>query len=454
MVGRLARGRGVGLGLGVLCMCWSGEGWANPRWQLVFSEVNTGNLVAGLSAVSGTHAWAVGITTQSSSQTPAGWRTTDGVNWGPMMLPAGGGGALEFTVPTQLAFLDVNTGWMSGVRFSPAGGERYLIWRTTTGGMSWDEIREAPHEVGHIQTTSDWGMFAVSGPTLLRTLDGATFEEVEPVLPSGMELESVHMFSAQCGFLLAAPSDGTMGTAVLWTSDGGESWETRSENREYRLRRTWFVSPRLGWASGERSDRGILAKTTDGGETWTTLNAPDHPPLLGQTAVATSCEDVKFFDDKRGVALCLACMGGCDPEEEGAQPSYLTILVRTNDGGATWEMDGDYEAEMSAPPFPEMSKVSGMFAMSFPDPNNGFMAGQNNLILRYTADNPEPAAWAPPSCVTGEGGSGPDGGGDEEAGGEGAGESGCGCRTGGGSLTWLAGMGIGLMVLGMRRRLG
>jgi hypothetical protein len=38
---------------------------------------------------------------------------------------------MQYTIPTQVAFLDANTGWMSGMRVAPMTGQENLIWRTT-----------------------------------------------------------------------------------------------------------------------------------------------------------------------------------------------------------------------------------------------------------------------------------------------------------------------------------
>lgn len=453
----------VALALGASAMLGTEASFAAETWELVFSEVNNGNMVYDLFALNPTTAWAVGITTQGSSQSPTGWKT-NGQGWFPMALPVGTGGPTEFTIATQIAFLDDNTGWMSGTRVSLAGGQHNLIWRTTTGGMSWDELQEAPDFIEHLQTTPDWAMFAVGGTTLVRTVDGVSFEQLQPPVPSGMELVGLRMFSKDCGYIIASTaSDSTdLGSAVLFTGDGGQSWDSRFETREYRLKRAYFVSEAVGWAVGSRGLEGVLAKTTDGGKSWTTSKAPDHPPFFNQVAPVTSCEDVRFFDDQRGVALCLCCTGDCEGGEE-AKPSYLTMFLRTADGGQTWVMDPDYEAKMSAPPFPELSKASGMLTMSFPDPNNGFMGGQNNLILRYRALDPEPEGWPPPECgsggsgggTSGSGGSGGSGGSSSGASdqADGGSDSGCGCRMGAApsvSSAWV----LGLLALAWIRRVG
>jgi MYXO-CTERM domain-containing protein len=142
---------------------------------------------------------------------------------------------------------------------------------------------------------------------------------------------------------------------------------------------------------------------------------------------------VRFFDDKRGVAACLACTGGC--EADAGNPTFLTAFMRTEDGGASWAMDPDYEGTMTAPPFGAMAKYSGMLSLAFPNPNAGFLAGQNNLVLRYTADAPEPDGWGQATCSGAGGGAGAGGGGSGGKSGvapnfDDSGSSGCGCRTG------------------------
>jgi MYXO-CTERM domain-containing protein len=446
----------VALSIGAASLLTAGAASAKPNWQLVFNEPNQGNAILDMSAIDATHAWAVGISTEGSNQTPKGWVTSDGVSWTTIPLPAGGGGAMEFTIVSQVAFVDQNAGWMAGARVSMQG-QVNLLWRSTTGGMSWDEMHQTPDMLDQIQVTSDWALFGVGANTVLRSPDGGQFLESSPSRPSGMDLVGVHMLTKDCGYLLAAPSadSGAMGSAILWTGDGGETWETRSESREFRLERAWFVSANLGWAVGVRNDQGIIAKTTDGGRTWSVAAAPNHTPVMNQPdeVPVTECKRVRFFDDKRGVALCLCCTGGCDGVE-GEDPSYVTAFLRTEDGGGSWAMDPDYEPVMQAPPFGAMMKFSGMFAMAFPDPNTGYLGGQNNLILRYTAAAPEAAGWDPPGCQ-GSGGSGNGGsgtGGSSAGSADGDSDSGCGCRTGATAPRGLLAVALPLVLAWLARR--
>jgi MYXO-CTERM domain-containing protein len=184
----------------------------------------------------------------------------------------------------------------------------------------------------------------------------------------------------------------------------------------------------------DRQGRGVIARSVDGGRNWVVTAMPDHPAGGGGSPVpVTDCSAVRFFDNVRGVALCTACSGGCDQDA----PSLLTVLVWSSDGGQNWTMDPDYEPLMSAGPFGALAKFSGMVSLAFPDPNSGFITGQNNLVLRYTAAQPEPAQWGPASCDPSAGGSGSGGSGASAHGtgaaaagdsaSDGEAESGCGC---------------------------
>ena len=415
---------GVALAAGLLVA--ASQARAKTSWQLVYHEPNQGNSLLGLAAVDATHAWAVGISQQMGSTSPVGIRTIDGVTWSPMSLPTGGGGPLDLTLFTHLAFSDDQRGWMFGMRLV-IPSEEAVLWHTDSGGASWTEVTVASEMMEQLQALPTGQLFAAGGATVVRADGGLPPTEVAVAVPGGLSLTGIFMLNADCGYLVATTVEGAGAaqSAVLWSADGGQSWQVRAQDLGYRLRRAWFVSAELGWAAGtDRQGAGLVARTTDGGHSWSTTAMPDHPPAIGADPVpVTDCWDVRFFDDARGLALCLACTGNCQSEEE--QPSYLTVFARTSDGGQSWQMDPDYEPQMNAPPFGAMMRFSGMFTMAFAEPNAGYLAGQNNLILRYLADEPEPAGWDTPSC---ESGSGPDpdgagGNGSSRAGADG----GCGC---------------------------
>jgi hypothetical protein len=274
------------------------------------------------------------------------------------------------------------------------------------------------------------------------------------------------MLNPTCGWIVggwdydpedhATYSDG----AVWYTDDGGATWTLRASGLSYHLERAHFLAGDLGFAVGANADRGVIARTADGGITWTELTVPDHPALPEVCMVGSCIDDpqpisamsrVRFWDPARGIALGLACTASeCDPTDSAT--TYLTSFLRTYDGGATWTHDADYEAAM--PDISIVFDIPGVFAkkvsMAFPDPNHGFLGGQHNTILRYRADDPEELPGiAMPACdsTADDGNGGIDGDGDG---------SGC-CQTGSNAAReasfWALLAALGL-VAGRRRKRG
>lgn len=382
--------------------CMSGDANAKKSWELLYDTVGDGNVIFSMSAVDEQHVWALGMEDQGSQTTPLGLRTSDGRSFGRMSLPSAGGGQFEITIFFAVAFADTQNGWIFSSTFSMMG-EEHTLWKSTNGGMSWSEDYEPSESIFKMQALSTGELFAVGEDMLLVSTAGGGYSEIAIPVPAGHSLQDIFMFNAECGYAVSStsPEDGPVTGAVLWTSDGGLTWETRAQGMPYRLGGISFVTADLGWVAAKGSDAGYILKTTDGGRNWTPQSQPDHDnPVFGSgTSPVTECDDVRFFDDMRGVALCLACTGNCEPEDED-KPSYYTVLSWTSDGGSSWEMDPDYEEHMDAGPFGDLVRASGMFAMAFPSPNVGFMAGEHNLVLGYKADSPEEPGWPRPDCET------------------------------------------------------
>ena len=409
---------------------------AKTTWTVVYSNPNQDNLILNIDAVDGQTAWAVGVDSGTGNTTPIGIRTTDGINWSPMTLPQVGGGPMDLAIFTLLAFSDSSSGFMAGIQVSIQGEQAHL-WKTGDGGGSWNEVFLPADPLEQIQALPSGQFFGGGGSTVVLSDDGQSFVEVNPSLPQDTAIQGIHMLNPDCGYLAAAtdPEAGPLLSAVLWSGDGGRTWEVRAQDLPGMIRRIWFASADRGWAVGwqgaSAAQRGLLASTSDGGRTFAPATLPDHPPMMGGDPVpVSSCEEVRFFDESRGITTCMACSGGCDTD----QPTLLTVFARTYDGGQTWEMDPDYEEGMAVPPFGEMMKASGLRTMAFPEPNAGFLAGDNQFILRYVADDPEQPA-APPATCSGSNtnnntNNNTNGNGNGSAGANDGALYGCGCRAG------------------------
>ena len=94
-------------------------------------------------------------------------------------------------------------------------------------------------------------------------------------------------------------------------------WESVSYNQDLELASVYFVTPKVGWVSGQG---GTILKTVDAGAHWT-------PQLGGDPASAAAIiRDLRFVDQRHGFAV--QSNGGSDP-----------ALLRTVDG-QTWRASG------------------------------------------------------------------------------------------------------------------
>jgi len=143
----------------------------------------------------------------------------------------------------------------------------------------------------------------------------------------------------------------------LWfTEESGKTWKKLSEqikpdkNLEPEttiglLLRVWFLNEKHGFGVGLQK---TIVETMDGGRTWNPIAAAAAP--AGNPAY-TAYTKIVFADAKRGVIV-----GGSQPPRNGegmlgSMPAWmdperaskrkqvptLTLLMQTNDGGATWE---------------------------------------------------------------------------------------------------------------------
>ena len=72
-------------------------------------------------------------------------------------------------------------------------------------------------------------------------------------------LRDVHFANSDEGWIVGEDAD------VLYTNNGGKTWERYEYISEFPLSGIWFVSNRRGWTVGA-NDRILF--TEDGGETW------------------------------------------------------------------------------------------------------------------------------------------------------------------------------------------
>lgn len=117
--------------------------------------------------------------------------------------------------------------------------------------------------------------------------------------PTANTLLAVKFITPQKGWVV-----GEKGT-ILYTEDGGDTWEAQESGTEEDLKSVAFVNEKQGWAVG---NRGVIIHTEDGGKTW-----------KPQGDIKIPLHKVFFVTEKEGWA------GG----DHGT-------LLHTIDGGQNW----------------------------------------------------------------------------------------------------------------------
>src|SRR5712691_8603873 len=97
------------------------------------------------------------------------------------------------------------------------------------------------------------------------------------------------------------------------------SWTRQRSGTMAWLHAVYFLDQNHGWVAGAR---GTLLETTDGGQTWTKAHPPTEDTL----------RDVYFANDHDG---CLVCERDVFKLKTNDEPR--SYLLKTNDGGLTWQ---------------------------------------------------------------------------------------------------------------------
>lgn len=168
-------------------------------------------------------------------------------------------------------------------------------------------------------------------------------------------------------------------------------WESVSYNQDLELASVYFVTPRVGWVSGQG---GTILKTVDAGAHWT-------PQLGGDpSSAAAPVRDLRFVDQRHGFAV--QYNGGSDPallrtvdgqswRASGTVPQhrgdYLfttptvgftsthSEIRRTRDAGRSWQKVMDCATNLNVNGL-SRNVACEIESFSFPTPQIGYAAGQ------------------------------------------------------------------------------
>ena len=243
---------------------------------------------------------------------------------------------------------------------------------------TWQTLTDAPeapfrHDDAAFVTPSLGWVINTEGEIHKTTDGGATWTrqlDDEADLGYRVFFRSIGMATAQVGWAgnLGFTNRPVAEHALFETRDGGTTWTDitgRIEGpRPGGICGLWVVSAQVAYGVGRWNGPPIFLKTTDGGLRWT---ATDLRPL------ATGLVDVIFFDENTGLVIGGDGVGSSSE----AQQASRTVILRTTDGGETWQRQ--YHGETPG-------KWGWKF--SFPTPDIGYAATQgptpDGVVLKTT----------------------------------------------------------------------
>ena len=213
-------------------------------------------------------------------------------------------------------FINDQKGW--------AVGSYQSIIATEDGGESWTLLLQG--SISHYPWYSDvefindsTGFIIQQDDYLLKTTDaGWTWTQVPGI--DTCSFNQIQFVSEEVGFLLGIDD------YILRTSDAGSSWEYLKINpgiENFSINTLFFNNPDTGFIGGGEytisNHTHLILKTIDGGESWQEVNRDDW----------CSSDDFFFVNADTGYSL-------------GYVIWYSNNLLRTFDGGNTWEIITDY----------------------------------------------------------------------------------------------------------------
>ena len=281
----------------------------------------------------------------------------------------------------RIFFLNENRGWMLGEMHDKASNEATsVLMATEDGGQIWQHIA-LPNVTSFFFVNAKNGFAVGKKATLLKSNDGGlqwkAIENLTPLISAGSESNSlsfgfsdVYFMNKEIGWAIGnfnGRNTSVVG-ALLMTTDSGENWQRiplsfQSKNKSTgmvkgALRSVRFNDVNNGIVTGEIEEGGenyfITLKTRDGGETWEQIRVP-----------AVGSHHSQFVDAARGWTAATTVR-----ESSAADKIYDTILLRTENGGKSWETDFVARGK----------QVRSMFFIS---PNRGWAVGDQGMILRY-----------------------------------------------------------------------
>jgi photosystem II stability/assembly factor-like uncharacterized protein len=256
-----------------------------------------------------------------------------------------------------------------------SGGGKTLSWQLTPTG-STARLRG----LSAVDHKAAWA--SGSQGTVLRTVNkGATWSSVGPPGTETLQFRDIEAFGRNRAVILSIGNGPD--SRVYWTEDAGAHWTLGFQNADPNAFYDCmaFFDRKHGLALSDPVDGKFrIISTSDGGKSWSVVNADMPPALPDEFAFAASGQCLVTVDDQHGHG---GKHKGKDKKwgkwshrghdgKKGDEAWFATgggaqsRVFRTTDGGKSWKV--------TATPIPS-GPTSGIFALAFRDAKHGLAVG-------------------------------------------------------------------------------
>lgn len=239
----------------------------------------------------------------------------------------------------RVLFMSTNEGWAVSMN---------ALLHTGNCGETWKPASELPgkfYYFGPAAATAS-AYYQMQPPTCAASIwetrnGGTTWTALPTNLPHN-NYSTVFFFNNTNGWVA-----GNYGQCAR-TIDGGRTWQEQTLASAGYLSQIQFVSPLIGWMRPFQAHNGNILTSRDGGSSWQTQNV----------GIKTywNILDMQFLDERIGFLLI----------HVGAKNSQL---LRTLDGGATWNLFGTHHADL--------------MAICFVSADEGWVVGSGGCVFHY-----------------------------------------------------------------------
>ena len=244
----------------------------------------------------------------------------------------------------RVSFPDAESGWVVGTFGT--------ILHTSNGGDTWErQVADKTFDlnlagVSFLNQTVGWAV-TERGNTLLSTVDGGRSWSLARLNSNAVRV-GLGFTDSQRGWIAS-----TQG-GIWHTMDGGTTWESQG-GIDGNINGLFFLDERNGWISGWRGKDsglrfakfltdGVVARTDDGGTSWTRY----------ETGTGQLLWDVAFVSP-----------------EEGWSVGASGTIVYSSDGGVQWKQQAS-------------GSTASLRAVAFVGTDAGWAVGESGVILKFS----------------------------------------------------------------------